>query len=130
MQTGGSRSTGTRVYVDLRQYANDADYEAIHWSAARLDGRPFAIWRPAPPYSAGLSITMRHSLIGQSPRRWFAQSMPALAGPRGNDIEKMIDIAQVDGQVSASSVKKVGEIVQRHPEEAVSIMRHWLHESA
>ena len=57
-------------------------------------------------------------------------SMPALAGPRGNDIEKMIDIAQVDGQVSASSVKKVGEIVQRHPEEAVSIMRQWLHESA
>ena len=56
--------------------------------------------------------------------------MAAIAGPRGNDIEKMIDIAQVDGQVSASSVKKVGEIVQRHPEEAVSIMRQWLHESA
>lgn len=42
----------------------------------------------------------------------------------------MIDIAQVEGQVSASSVKKVGEIVARHPEEAVSIMRQWLHESA
>ena len=80
VQTGGSRSTGTRVYVDLRQYANDADYEAIHWSAAQLEGRPFAIWRPAPPYSAGLSITMRHSLIGQRPYRWFAQSVPAFDG--------------------------------------------------
>ena len=56
-------------------------------------------------------------------------SYPALPVPRG-DAEKMIDIAQVDGQVSASSVKKVGEIVVKHPEEAVSIMRQWLHESA
>jgi flagellar M-ring protein FliF len=51
-----------------------------------------------------------------------------LAAPR-SEAEKMIDIAQVDGQVSASSVKKVGEIVHKHPEEAVSIMRQWLHES-
>ena len=67
-----------------------------------------------------------------------AAGMPAIAGqagmtalpaPRG-EIEQMIDIAQVDGQVSASSVKKVGEIVVKHPEEAVSIMRQWLHESA
>ncbi|BCW88483.1 Flagellar M-ring protein [Alphaproteobacteria bacterium SO-S41] len=56
-------------------------------------------------------------------------SFPALPVPRG-DAEKMIDIARVDGQVSASSVKKVGEIVHKHPEEAVSIMRQWLHESA
>ncbi|MCC6921316.1 MAG: flagellar M-ring protein FliF [Alphaproteobacteria bacterium] len=53
----------------------------------------------------------------------------ALPAPQSN-ADRMIDIAQVDGQVSASSVKKVGEIVQRHPEEAVSIMRQWLHEAS
>ena len=77
VQTGGSRSTGTRVYVDLSQYANDADYEALFWAGAGLHGRPLALWRPAPPFSAGLSICMRHTLIGQTPRRWFAQSIPA-----------------------------------------------------
>lgn len=53
----------------------------------------------------------------------------ALPPPR-SEAERMIDIAQVDGQVSASSVKKVGEIVQKHPEEAISIMRQWLHETS
>ena len=76
VQTGGSRSTGTRVYVDLSQYANDADYEALFWAGAGMLGRPFALWRPAPPFSAGLSICMRHTLIGQTPQRWFAQSIP------------------------------------------------------
>ena len=60
----------------------------------------------------------------------------ALSGPGGlalpapSETEQMMDIAQVDGQVSASSVRKVGEIVSKHPEEAVGIMRQWLHESS
>jgi flagellar M-ring protein FliF len=39
-----------------------------------------------------------------------------------------IDIARIEGQVKASSVKKVSEFVDRHPEESVSILRSWLHE--
>ena len=43
---------------------------------------------------------------------------------------KMIDIAQVQGQVHAQSVQKVGELADRNPAEAVSIIRSWLHENA
>ena len=43
---------------------------------------------------------------------------------------KMIDIAQVQGQVHAQSVQKVGEIADRNPNETVAIIRSWLHESA
>ncbi len=43
---------------------------------------------------------------------------------------KMIDIAQVQGQVHAQSVQKVGELADRNPNETVSIIRTWLHESA
>jgi flagellar M-ring protein FliF len=43
---------------------------------------------------------------------------------------QMIDIAQVQGQVHAQSVHKVGELAQRNPQETVSIIRQWLHESA
>jgi flagellar M-ring protein FliF len=41
-----------------------------------------------------------------------------------------IDIARIEGQVRASSVKRVAEFVDKHPDESVSILRNWLHESA
>jgi flagellar M-ring protein FliF len=50
------------------------------------------------------------------------------AGP--NHTSKMIDIAQVQGQVHAQSVQKVGEIADKNPTETVSIIRTWLHETA
>lgn len=67
---------------------------------------------------------------------------PALAGPAGgpgelpaptqtdvaDQIEKMIDINQVEGRVRESSLKKISELVDRHPEEAVNIMRSWLYQ--
>jgi flagellar M-ring protein FliF len=43
---------------------------------------------------------------------------------------KMIDIAQVQGQVHAQSVQKVGDLADRNPGEAVSIIRQWLNDSA
>ncbi|MEO8300981.1 MAG: flagellar basal-body MS-ring/collar protein FliF [Rhizomicrobium sp.] len=39
-----------------------------------------------------------------------------------------IDISQIDGQVRESSIKKVGEVVSAHPEEALAIIRTWLHQ--
>ena len=51
----------------------------------------------------------------------------ALPGP---DIEQKIDIARIEGQVKASSVKHVAEFVDKHPEASVAILRTWLHESA
>jgi len=43
---------------------------------------------------------------------------------------KMIDIAQVQGQVHALSVQKVGDLADKNPSETVSIIRQWLSESA
>jgi flagellar M-ring protein FliF len=47
-----------------------------------------------------------------------------------NRTAAMIDIAQVQGQVHAQSVQKVGELAERNPHEAVAIIRNWLHEDA
>ena len=47
-----------------------------------------------------------------------------------NRTSTMIDIAQVQGQVHAQSVQKVGELADRNPNETVSIIRTWLHEHA
>jgi flagellar M-ring protein FliF len=56
----------------------------------------------------------------------------ALAGPSGggadgeDDDELMIDMGAVEGKVKASTVKKVGEIVENHPTETVAVMRQWM----
>src|SRR5258708_13864534 len=42
--------------------------------------------------------------------------------------ESMIDISQIDGQVRESAIRKVGDVVQAHPEEAMAILRTWLHQ--
>jgi flagellar M-ring protein FliF len=39
-----------------------------------------------------------------------------------------IDLSQIEGQVRDSSVKKIGEVVNSHPEEALAIIRTWLHQ--
>ncbi len=46
---------------------------------------------------------------------------PALPAPS-------IDVSRIEGQVRDSSIKKVGEVVSAHPEEALAIIRTWLHQ--
>nr|WP_169559813.1 flagellar basal-body MS-ring/collar protein FliF [Sneathiella chinensis] len=43
------------------------------------------------------------------------------------ELDEMIDIAKVEGQVKSSALAKVGEIVEKHPDEAVAILRNWLY---
>lgn len=42
----------------------------------------------------------------------------------------LIDVAQVQGQVHAQSVQRVGELADRNPTEAAAIIRNWLAEPA
>ena len=64
---------------------------------------------------------------------------PALTGPGGaltpsdidgdeEHLEELIDIDRVEGRLKASSLKKISEIVDKHPEEALSIVRGWMYQ--
>ncbi len=67
---------------------------------------------------------------------------PALSAPTSGNVEAMgmsatmtdfgnedaINFDQVEGRVRASSLKKIGEIVDKHPSEAVSIIRGWMYQ--
>jgi flagellar M-ring protein FliF len=55
--------------------------------------------------------------------------MRALPNLPPSEVEQRIDIAKIEGQVRASSVKSVSDFVDKHPEESVSILRSWLHEA-
>jgi len=70
-------------------------------------------------------------LLEQQAAATAALAPPASApGEAEEQFEELIDIDRVEGRVRASSVKKVGEIVEKHPEEALSIIRNWLYQEA
>ena len=49
---------------------------------------------------------------------------PALEGEESG--EAMVSIGMVEGQMRASSIAKMQELVDRHPEEALSVVRRWM----
>ena len=69
-------------------------------------------------------------------------SLPALTDGSGQDgsgqnlipgasaTAQLIDVAQVQGQVHAQSVHRVGELAERNPNETATIVRQWLAEPA
>jgi flagellar M-ring protein FliF len=62
-----------------------------------------------------------------------AQAAPATGGslvPGLNNTAQMIDVAQIQGQVHAQSVHRVGELAERNPNETAAIIRQWLSEPA
>ena len=79
-------------------------------------GRARAVARaaPAPPRPASAADGLAAAAIADGTRQRRAPSQTA----------KMIDIAQVQGQVHAQSVQKVGELADKNPHETVSIIRH------
>ena len=57
-------------------------------------------------------------------------ALPGMDGMDGEEFDSMIDIAHIEGRVKASSMKKIGEIIEKHPEEAVSILRNWMYQES
>ena len=57
--------------------------------------------------------------------------VPALSGPAGARMaaiedESMVNIANVEGQLRASSIRRLSDLVEKHPEESLTIMRAWM----
>jgi flagellar M-ring protein FliF len=76
---------------------------------------------PALAAAGGVPMGALPAPAGAAPGMAVAR---APAPPQG----EMIDIGQVDGRVAASSLKKIGEIVEKHPDEAVAIVRSWMYQ--
>ena len=72
-RTGGSRSAGTRLIVDLDAVGAEACYDQVFLQTFGLSDRPIALWRPVPPGSAGLKDVLRLARLGHTVDRWFSQ---------------------------------------------------------
>jgi flagellar M-ring protein FliF len=76
------------------------------------------------PYAGG------NTLAGADSGRIDEISNALIGNANNQDTDDGIDIAQVAGKVKGSSVRKIGELVAVHPDESISILRSWLHETA
>ncbi|HEX5213186.1 MAG TPA: flagellar basal-body MS-ring/collar protein FliF [Pseudolabrys sp.] len=99
-------------------------------SAAGTMGVATAVGMPTIVGVASPAPTGTHSIVhnggGSAPSISIVGAEEQVA--ISNRTAAMIDIAQVQGQVHAQSVQKVGELADQNPHEAVSIIRSWLHE--
>ena len=79
----------------------------------------------APALGGGAGGSVAHlqtTLVGGGAPEGAGQ----LAAP--SEMDQRLDIARIEGQVKASSVKKVAEFVDKHPDESTAILRSWVHE--
>jgi flagellar M-ring protein FliF len=80
--------------------------------------------------ASGAPLFAQPAVAGQlpAPQQGEAAAAGQMALPPPK--ENMIDLQRIEGQVRDSSIKEVGEVVGSHPEEALAIIRTWLHEPA
>lgn len=55
-----------------------------------------------------------------------ANGKPQLPDPKDNPMLKQLDLAQVNGEVQAKSLERIGELAERNPNETVQLIRTWL----
>jgi flagellar M-ring protein FliF len=99
-------------------------------------GRPLIARMFAPNPPAGMGVAQ---LGGPAPVAGALPAPPGAAPAAGGEASAAgpaalpapgpgIDISGIEGKVRESSVKKIGEVVSAHPEEALAIIRTWLHQ--
>ena len=121
----------------IARLVESAIFALVALVAILLVGRP-AISRLAaavsPPALAGAAGGAA-ALAGGAPGALNADGTPALPGQAGaggalaggeEGSDRMVSIAMVEGQMKASSIAKLQELVDRHPDEALAVVRRWL----
>lgn len=68
---------------------------------------------------------------GKTPMVGPPDDTAQLEGPaeKPDEAEQMIDLQKVEGRVKASTIKQIGDLVEKHPDETVSIIRNWMYEA-
>jgi flagellar M-ring protein FliF len=90
-----------------------------------------ALAGPADQYALPPGAAAALAIPGPSPTE-----LPGIPAPAGGseaeaiaaEIDQMIDINQVEGRVRASSIRKISDLVEQHPEQAVNLIRQWIYQ--
>ncbi len=73
-RTGGSRSAGNRINIDLDLLAHEAAQHRVFLESFGLVDAPYGNWHPVPPGHAGMKAHLRHAKLGLRAERWFSQN--------------------------------------------------------
>jgi len=79
---------------------------------------------PATPAIAGGAAAALPGAAGTAALAGPGNEMDALAGGTAEDA--MVSIAMVEGQMRASSITRMQDLVDRHPEESLGVVRRWM----
>ncbi|KAA1056616.1 flagellar basal-body MS-ring/collar protein FliF [Azospirillum argentinense] len=98
---------------------------------------PVAAEAAAPALAAGAAMPqLTGPAMGGDPAMQAAQLTdagdPATAALPGIEetMDQLIELRTVEGRVRASSIRRLGDIVDQYPDEAIDILRSWLYEEA
>ncbi len=94
--------------------------------AAALKGLPKGA-RRALPGQPGVVAVAGADGEEQAYRMEDGKAIP-IEMPTPNRLDAGIDVARITGQVKASSIRKMSEVVQNHPDESLTIIRAWMAE--
>ncbi len=125
---------------DLMRLAQTALLGAVAVAALLLVLRPMVLRLTAPmaalaalPGAAGAAALAGGGLAGADTSPLLGTRDPAtgelamLGGAAGAlEDESMVQVANIEGQLRASSIRRLGELVDRHPDETLSILRAWM----
>lgn len=55
-----------------------------------------------------------------------APALPGASGAEGGGEDQMVNVARVDGQVRASALQALAELVDKNPDQSTAVLRRWL----
>ncbi len=117
-------------HADVMQLAETLLFGVIAVLALLLVLRPMVFRLSAVGAAAeGAALPMRAARALSQAASGAADSAPSERVPLIED-ERMIDLANVEGQLRVSSVRRVSDLVEKHPEETLSIVRGWMAKEA
>ena len=86
--------------------------------------RPMILRLAAPPMAALAGPGGTMALLEEEPG-----DTPALGGPAGSVAsarDEMVQLANVSGELRMASIQQVSDLVDKHPEESLAVIRGWL----
>lgn len=72
IQSSGTRSSGTKISLDLNHRVEESYYHLLMLSANNALEYPIVMWKPVPPSASGIGNLLIHWKAGKPIDRWFS----------------------------------------------------------
>jgi len=96
--------------------------------------RPMVVRLTSPPAGPAIGTVAANALLAGTPGQVGDAGFAALTGSAGSvrmiEDDSMVSLDNIQGAVRASSIRQVAEMVEKHPEESLAIVRGWMVEGA